>query len=524
MRIMTPDNPLSPITEKIQNTYVITNDAIEALPPDRIYDFVPKKPENGANVMFFPEGFLYAPPSSLNAARRGADRTRRSLLRHLEEKKLQVNTPMKLCDGLYGVITNYGSNASADKPPNLPRIHELVQANAKRINTDEKSPKFPIEVISESQAARTYLSSRGYTVGPIRSRRFRPERLENYVVQLDPRTLQFAELEEKMNSGSAGESRHISSTDFFAIMQDVLPKDELGNAVFLPNQYFIYVDGKENWRAYRNSPIAKKRPDGIIEGYDKGIVKELRLKNLADMMKKLWTPTPAEFDIRQLLAIDACINGDLNRVFLLGKTGGGKTSITEKLGVAQVINHPGLPLGVGKYQMLHIGKTHMQFGGPAHRLGILPGDPWEKLSIQFRSYIDSHRESWLGHVPFQDLTLHRTKRTGPSHELPENPVVELLSLDEIAGANISLGAIDEIQNAPEDIAIHLSTRGKQNSKIIFAGDHRHQIYQSDYDETFNGVTIMMEAAYGRSGVGVVVLEKSYRDLESQHAAEVLRGF
>ena len=187
---------------------------------------------------------------------------------------------------------------------------------------------------------------------------------------------------------------------------------------------------------------------------------------------------------QQIMAYDLLFDPKIKIVLLWGSAGTGKTSLAIKSAFSMVKSE--------MYNEILLSRPKIETGNKEERLGILPGDKFDKLSEHI--------------MPFKD------NMNSFQYEI----IPDVQPLTTIKGRDIknTFYIIDEAQDIrPRDI-IPIIERIGSGSKVVFTGDPN-QIDVSSLNLNHNGVTFLSNALKGDDLFGCVRLIKNERSEVAQ---------
>lgn len=204
-------------------------------------------------------------------------------------------------------------------------------------------------------------------------------------------------------------------------------------------------------------------------------------------------------NIEQNMALNLCMDANLDLVALMGVAGSGKTLMALATGLHQTLD-------LGLYEKILVTRATVPMG---QDIGFLPGTEKEKI------------EPWMGAIK-DNLSF-----------LLDEPVSDIASVlgqhrIEIAALSFARGRtftktwliIDEAQNLTPHQMKTLITRMGEGSKILILGNNA-QIDTPYLTAQTNGLTLAVQRFSDWEFAGHVVLKASERSRLAAHAAEVL---
>lgn len=196
----------------------------------------------------------------------------------------------------------------------------------------------------------------------------------------------------------------------------------------------------------------------------------------------------------QRLAIDLIMNKDIPIKVIYGFAGSGKTYLSIKLGLEMVKGYD------SKYNKMMLVRNPL---GSGERIGYLKGDKMDKI-IDFYKPFQQHFEG--GYQEFQTMMC--------------NDVLDIEIPYHMKGLDIpnTLVIFDEAEDSDEKLMRLVGTRIADGSSIIILGDAKQA--ESQFSETSNGLTQLVERAKGNKLFGCVYLSDDLRSEASKLFAEI----
>ena len=196
----------------------------------------------------------------------------------------------------------------------------------------------------------------------------------------------------------------------------------------------------------------------------------------------------------QRLAIDLITNRDIPIKVIYGFAGSGKTYLSVKLGLEMIKGHS------PKYNKLVLIRNPL---GSGEKIGYLKGDKYDKI-IDFYKPFQQHFDG--DYQEFERMLIDGRLEI----EIPYF----------MKGLDIpnSLMIFDEAEDSDEKLMRLVGTRMAGDSSIIILGDAKQA--ESQFSETSNGLTKLVERAKGNELFGCVYLSEDLRSDASKLFAEI----
>jgi len=198
----------------------------------------------------------------------------------------------------------------------------------------------------------------------------------------------------------------------------------------------------------------------------------------------------------QRCALDLLNNKDIPIKVVAGNFGSGKTLLSVKTGLYQVVTKE-------IYKTLLFLRNPMVSDGA--EVGYLPGTLEQKTNIYMRpflQYIDSERD------PYYSESLLKTEKI----KMDVVSFLKGVSLDD------SFIIMDEAEDLNTKLLKLVGSRIGENSAIVFAGDWKQ--CESKY-KTDNGLVKLIKSTKGNPLVGIVVLDEDVRSSASKVFADLV---
>lgn len=196
----------------------------------------------------------------------------------------------------------------------------------------------------------------------------------------------------------------------------------------------------------------------------------------------------------QKLAIDLIMNRDIPIKVIYGFAGSGKTYLSVKLGLEMVKGY------APKYSKLILIRNPL---GSGERIGYLKGDKYDKI-IDFYKPFQQHFNG--------DYQEFETMLSDGRLEIEIPYFMKGLDIPN------SLMIFDEAEDSDEKLMRLVGTRIADGSSIIVLGDSKQA--ESQFSETSNGLTQLVERAKGNKLFGCVYLSDDLRSEASKLFAEI----
>jgi len=245
-------------------------------------------------------------------------------------------------------------------------------------------------------------------------------------------------------------------------------------------------------------------------------------------------------DMEQYIAMQHfMMSNDVSLLFLCGKRGSGKTLLSYVSAIDSVLWYPedvrqkrgysSPSLKGGRFSQIIIMKAPEILGGKRRDPGFLPGSLYEKIKPHLQPFIDSHDETALRHIYFEELLRHpkyatsdfpiRTPEVTPGNGVYFNtglPVINFVYSGFIGGGSKrnTLFLIDEAQDfTPYELKTILE-RLAEGSAAIVMGDTM-QCRNPYCTPEINGLTSAIRNYIKKPYSALIYLHKNYRDQISE---------
>ncbi|MCR5003596.1 MAG: PhoH family protein [Bacteroidales bacterium] len=205
----------------------------------------------------------------------------------------------------------------------------------------------------------------------------------------------------------------------------------------------------------------------------------------------------------QKLALDACLNPDIDLVSLTGGAGTGKTLLALASAIEQADD----------YDQIILSRPAVTLGN--QDIGFLPGDQKQKMSPYLQPLMDNFN---VIKSQFRPSSKEALKLEG----MLKDEKLLITPLAYIRGRSLGkcFFIVDEAQNlTPHEIKTIITRAGK-GTKMVFTGDI-FQIDQPYLDQWSNGLTHLNEKMTGQKVFQHVFLRKGERSELSELAAKLL---
>ena len=249
-------------------------------------------------------------------------------------------------------------------------------------------------------------------------------------------------------------------------------------------------------------------------------------------------------DMEQYLAVQyGVLNPNIEIAVICGAQGSGKTLLGYTSAVKMILNYGGeisKKMGISPekesfFKKIVLLKPNDMMGGKKRFEGYLPGSLWEKINQHLNPFIDSHKESNLDEISFNEMILHprRDNEYGSKRKIDKvcggylpskNEAIELTLSGYMRGRSFTdtLVLVDEAENFTQYEMKTIISRLGIGSKCIIMGDPE-QTDNPDCSININGLTGVIKHYLKNPKMSLMCLSKNYR-LESAEQAISWRVF